>query len=433
MAYAANIRRGGDLIERAQGLAPWLIMLVMAYPLLLWPLLEAPVVPVNADLMPAAPDKPGILNRIFFPPLMLAGVTVLLLQLRAQAVNIMRPAILLTGLYVVWAAATTLWGVEPDVTLRRSLLQVTIVGATLLPALAARDPRAVFDNLFWLLVLVAIVNVGAVLLKPPSPIGHMGIYAHKNALGGVAATVFIFALFKIFCGRGIARFIAMTTCAVAAFLLFMSQSKTSLGLSVLLPLLAFATCIATRITRISPAILVPTGIGAVYVLYLIGVETYLWDFDAVATFFFGDPTLTQRTEIWDFALKMIERRPWLGYGYEAFWGVSFESPSMREGPGFIAKMPHAHNGFIDLVIHTGFVGLGIVVAALLALLHAAGQFAQRSILFCTILLALILSCIFYNITETTFFRSFDLQHLLFLVVVGMTASAQDLIEERGRD
>lgn len=433
MAYAANIRRGGDLIERAQGLAPWLVMLVMAYPLLLWPLLEAPVVPVNADLMPAAPDKQGILNRIYFPPLMLAGLVVFALQLRAGAINVMRPAILMIGLYVAWAAATTLWAIEPGAALRRTFLQITIVCATLLPAVAARAPKAVFDRLFWLFAFVTLVNLGAVLLYSPSPIGHKGIYAHKNMLGAVAAMAFVFSLLKIFCARTFARLAAIATAVVAVFLLVMSQSKTSMGLSIVIPTTAFAVLVLTRLTRISPAILVPAGLGAVYLVYQIGVDTYLWDFDSVATFFFGDPTLTQRTEIWDFAFKMIERRPWLGFGYEAFWGVSIEAPSMREAPGFIAKMPHAHNGFIDLVIHTGIVGLVIAVAGLLALFHAIGQFAQRSMLFCMILLALSLSCILYNITETTFFRSFDFQHLLFLIVVGMTASAQDLIEEQGHD
>lgn len=430
MAWAAESWGESVLVERARRLAPWLVMLAMSYPLLLWPLLEAPPPAFNADLAPAAPDAQGVLNRIFFPPLFLTGVAVFMLQARTTAINIFRPAILLTLLYLGWAFATVLWGIEPDITFRRSLLQLTIIGSTLLPALAARDPQAVLDKLFWLFVLVTAVNLADVAIYPPGPIGHEGIYAHKNSLGGVAAMAFVFALLQAVSGRGFARFIAFGTMAASMVILVASMSKTSLGLAILIPATAIAACLVTRWMRITPALTIPAGIMALYVTYEIGVATYIWDFDAVATFIFGDPTLTQRTDIWDFALKMIERRPWLGYGYEAFWGVSFESPSMREGPGFVAKMPHAHNGFIDLVIHTGFIGLAIVVALLLVMLHGAGRVARVSIPMGFSLLALTLSCIFYNITETTLFRSFDLQHLIFLVTVGLICSSQDIIEGR---
>lgn len=431
MAHAVDLRAGGGLIEAARRLALWLPVLAMAYPLLLWPLLEAPPVVAHADLARAAPDAGGVLNRIFFPPLFLAGLAVFALQVRAGAINLLRPAVVLTVLYVGWAGASVLWGVDPDVVLRRTLLQVTIVGSVLLPSLAARDPQGVLNRMFWLFALTGMLNLAAVALIPAGPIGHQGIYAHKNSLGGVAAMVFLFALLQAASARGFARLIAMAMMAVALVLLVESQSKTSLGLSILIPATAFAVCLVARAWRITPALTVPLGVGGLYLLYLIGVQTYVWDFESVATFIFGDPTLTQRTDIWDFALKMIERRPWLGYGYEAFWGVSFESPSIREAPGFVAKMPHAHNGFIDVIIHTGFIGLGLVLALILATLYDAGRVVRRSMLLGNAMLALILSCLFYNFTETTLFRSFDLQHLVFLMVIGLAASARDLMEAWG--
>lgn len=431
MARPADASTGGGLIERARRLAAWLPALALAYPLVIWPLLAAPEPVPHADLAPPAMIELGNLNRIFFPPLALAAFAAFALQTRVSRINLLHPAIVLAGLYVAWGAITTVWAIEPDLTFRRSLLQATVMGCILLPVLAARDPEAVIARLFWLFALVAVVNLAAVALKPPGPLGHPGIYAHKNTLGAAAAMAFVFALLQAFAARGALRLAAMGVIAIAAVLLIESQSKTSQGLAVLAPSAGFALCLLTRWTRITPALLVPAGVGALYLVYVVGAESHVWDFEALATFFFGDPTLTRRTEIWDFALKMIERRPWGGFGYEAFWGVSFESPGVREAPPFIAKLHSGHNGYLDLIIHTGFAGFALAMAAVLALLHAAGRLARHSALFGTLLLSLIVFNLGYNIMETAFFRSFDLQHMIFLLTLALAVSAQDIVEGQG--
>lgn len=431
MARAVEAGTGGGLIERSRRLAVWLPAVALAYPLAIWPLLAAPEPVAHADLAPPSMSDLGNLNRIFFPPLVLAAFAVFALQIRVRRIDFLHPAIVLAGLYVAWGTVTALWAIEPDLTFRRSLLQMTVMGSTVLPVLAARDPEAVIARLFWLFALVAVLNLAAVALKPPGPIGHPGIYAHKNSLGAAAAMAFVFALLQAFAARGPVRLAALGVSAVAAVLLIESQSKTSQGLAVLAPATGFALCLLTRWARITPALLVPAGVGALYLVYLVGVESRVWDFETLAALFFGDPTLTRRTEIWDFALKMIERRPWGGFGYEAFWGVSFESPSVREAPRFIAKLHSGHNGYLDLIVHTGFVGFALAMAAILALLHAAGRLARHSALFGTLLLTLIVFHLAYNVMETTFFHSFDLQHMIFLLVIGLTVSARNIVAGRG--
>lgn len=431
MASVAEYWGESVLVERARRLAVWLPVLAIAYPVLVWPIIEPPQTVAHADLAPPAMSELGILNRIYFPPLFLAGVASFLIQARVCGVTLLRTPIVLTLLFVLWALIGTVWAIEPDLVFRRSLLQATIIGAVVLPAIAARRPQAILDRLFWLFALLGFVNLGAVVLYSPGPIGHEGIYTHKNMLGGVAATLFLFALFHAFSGGGaLRRLFALGMCIIAWILLIASDSKTSIGLAILIPISAVLLAVFARSFRLSPALMVPLGFGILALVYWIGVRTYIWDFESVATFIFGDPTLTQRTEIWDFALKMIQRRPWTGFGYESFWGVSFESPSVREAPGFIAKLHSGHNGFIDLIVHTGFVGLALAMASLLALLHACGRIAQYSMTFGTTLLALTLSCIFYNFTESVFYHSFDQSHLIFLTTLGLAASAYDIIEGR---
>ena len=241
-------------------------------------------------------------------------------------------------------------------------------------------------------------------------------------LGGVAAMTFLFSLFRLFSARGLGRIIPAGVAVVAMVLLVASQSKTSLGLSVLIPLTAFTICVLSRLTHITPALIVPAGFAGVFLIYNIGVGLYLWDFESVTTLLFGDPTLTQRTDIWQFALKMIERRPWMGFGYEVFWGVNFESPNVREAPDFIKKLHSAHNGYIDLLIHTGWIGFMIFLMLALTILHAIGRALRHSMLLGFCLLSLLMFCLAYNFLESTFFRGIDLQNLIFILTIALAAS-----------
>lgn len=422
MAYTAESWHQGTFVGHARRLAPWLAVVAIAYPLLIWPLIAAPPPLANADLSPPQMRELGILNRLFFPPLVLIGLLIFIPQAKVFSLRILQAPIVIMGLYVLWAALTSYWAMEPGIAFRRSLLQMTIMASLLLPVLAARDPKGILDRLFWLFALTAAVNLAGVLTNPPGPIGHDGIYIHKNMLGGVAAMTFLFSLFRLFSARGLGRIIPAGVACVAMFLLVESQSKTSLGLSLLVPLTAFAVCALSRLTRITPALIVPAGIAGVFLIYSVGVGAYLWNFESVTTLLFGDPTLTQRTDIWQFAIKMIERRPWTGFGYEVFWGVNFESPNVREAPDFIKKLHSAHNGYIDLLIHTGWIGFIIFLALTLTLLHAIGRALRHSMLLGFCLLSLLLFCLTYNLLESTFFRGIDLQNLIFILTAALAAS-----------
>ncbi len=68
-----------------------------------------------------------------------------------------------------------------------------------------------------------------------------------------------------------------------------------------------------------------------------------------------DITLTRRTEIWALLVAPIREHLWLGHGAGAFWGVdaaSFEvNRTLHFHPG------SGHNGFVDLALDLGIVGL----------------------------------------------------------------------------
>ncbi|NEP43870.1 MAG: O-antigen ligase family protein [Okeania sp. SIO2H7] len=72
-----------------------------------------------------------------------------------------------------------------------------------------------------------------------------------------------------------------------------------------------------------------------------------------------DPTLTGRTEFWPQLIEAINKKPLLGYGYHNFWqpwrGIDNPAANIETPNGF--KPPHAHNGFIEIGLDLGYVGL----------------------------------------------------------------------------
>lgn len=75
-----------------------------------------------------------------------------------------------------------------------------------------------------------------------------------------------------------------------------------------------------------------------------------------------DPTLTGRTLIWNFIWLKLQDRPWFGYGRSAFWSHSSNyAAEAGQVLGYGLVLPHAHNGFIDITLDVGYVGLSLFI------------------------------------------------------------------------
>jgi exopolysaccharide production protein ExoQ len=113
-----------------------------------------------------------------------------------------------------------------------------------------------------------------------------------------------------------------------------------------------------------PALIAGVLVGASVFVWLLGnVEGALAVLDR-------DVTLTGRTDLWPAVLEMIAKRPWLGYGYDAFWmgweGESAQVWIILAGFGRNFFPTHAHNGVLELWLNLGL--LGVLVFALVLLL-----------------------------------------------------------------
>lgn len=79
-------------------------------------------------------------------------------------------------------------------------------------------------------------------------------------------------------------------------------------------------------------------------------------------------SFTGRTEIWDEAVRMFLKKPWLGYGY-AQYGKIYR---LRKG-----KYYHGHNIFLEIAVEGGILGLGCFLMMLSTAVNQLMRFRKH--------------------------------------------------------
>jgi exopolysaccharide production protein ExoQ len=184
-----------------------------------------------------------------------------------------------------------------------------------------------------------------------------------------------------------AALLAMTT-----MLLVEADSATS-TLCVILGCLVIAAAQFGGVQR-SPGLLtvsIPVLILSYGVLeFVFGINVL----GVVSEAFGRSPDLTGRTNIWD-AVLTTNTNPLIGTGYESFW-LGERRDYVRHIAGGVN---HAHNGYLEVYLNLGWLGLGLVVAFLLASYATICRTFKVSPGDGSFGLALWTILLFYNVTE----------------------------------
>jgi O-antigen ligase len=331
------------------------------------------------------------------------------------------PHILWLGAYLLFAGASVLWAYSPWLSFIRYSQQVMVITAIVLPAVLAARSTDMMRALFFCFAVAIVINAFFLLGRPPidekfATWGHTGYFSGKNYLGQCAAMTVLLASHEML-SPGKRRMIGIVIGIIALGLLLASNSRTSLGLTLLAPALAGATLMVRKTTRLSVALIL-LSIPVCYIA-LSGITGF--SMNRLSYMLYGDSTFTGRTIIWEFANSEIARRPFLGWGYQSFWLVGPDAPSVVDAPGWIKDMPNAHNGYKDTMLELGYVGLALLLGTVIATLHAIGRIADRDMPRAWLLLSLALFIIITNGLESLWMRAFEMVWVVFLILVAETA------------
>jgi exopolysaccharide production protein ExoQ len=128
-----------------------------------------------------------------------------------------------------------------------------------------------------------------------------------------------------------------------------------------------------------------------------------------------DETLTGRTQIWAEALSM-QASPWLGAGFETFWlGGRLE----RFAAIYYWRPNQAHNGYLELYLTLGWVGIGLLALVCLWGYGKVMRLLRRDAEMGGLMLAFFVTALLYNLTEA----GFKVTHPVWVVFLLAVAAA----------
>ena len=353
---------------------------------------------LGATTDPAQPENPTM--RLYWvPPYLIAlGLT----AFRARRMTRYWAPLLLSLAIVGWAYASKSWSIDPDVTSRRvlALAMTTLLGFYLGSAYDNRRFVLLMGGSFLALSVVCLVMA---VLMPKYGIDHeanggdwRGIWSEKNTL---ALFMVLGVISAISAGMVDPRrkwlWGGMT--ALCLFLLLMSKGKTAL----LCTLLVFTLTAGLWLMRRGRILGVVTAWTLVTVGSIVGFVIALAP-DMVLKAIGKDPTLTGRTQIWRAVLDQVALHPKLGFGFAAFWSLTSTPARIIRKQNHWA-VPTAHNGWLDLLVQIGWIGVGLFAFTLLIAIVAVAIRTARTREYFSALFLLIF-CVF------SFTESFLEQH-----------------------
>ncbi|MEO0839095.1 MAG: O-antigen ligase family protein [Cyanobacteria bacterium J06643_5] len=328
--------------------------------------------------------------------------------------------------------ASVIWSDLPMVTLERilPLLRVTIFGIYFSARFTIKEQ---LNLLAWafsiaallsLIVCVAVPSygvVGAGLIVGQEELVHSGawrgIYNHKTFLGSIMS---LGSLILLFCGLDklqyrhpwtifsaflISTFVLLRSTTIAALLIFL--------ISVLLVL--FFQLERKRFDLFITLFLGFSLVGSLLVTVIVS------NAENIFNSFGRDATISGRTLIWPLLINKIQERPWLGYGYDTFWKGGWEGEVADIWRALIAgfEPPHAHNGFLEICLDIGFLGLAIfVVWFIFSCLRSLVWLHQNQTIEGIAPIILLIHILLLSLTESYFMRG----NIYWLIYVTMTLS-----------
>ena len=262
---------------------------------------------------------------------------------------------------ITLAAISFIWSIDPGLSLRRgiAILMTCLFGVVM----AVRyDWRTMIRLIGAMWVTMAIVSLVSGIVAPSFSIMnevHVGawkaLWTEKNAMGGHMARAGFICAFMVMRDVRWRRFwcAGVFLCTV---LVFLSTSKTALlGLMLGFGVLGLALWLKRGPVTAISTVWLGTAVSAGAIAGLVLAP------EAVFGMLGRDATLTGRTDIWAALMDTIAARPWLGYGYGAFWAPD-SMPAYWVRVSVEWPAPTAHNGWLDVALSVGLIGLFLMVA-----------------------------------------------------------------------
>lgn len=303
-------------------------------------------------------------------------------------------------------------------------------GETLIALAAVCAIRHDLRRLSLLLVAtlgtVAVLSLVAVRLGWPNAIdfdsGRWGGTAgNANTLGLMSATL-IGAAANVFLARGswLIRLASVALAIAGALTLRGSGSATALAFTLVLTVGTVWLQLGRKDAATGLSVRMVSG---VFTLCLVGVvavgflpetfQAHTW-----LTALGKSENLSGRTEVWKFGWHLFLEHPFFGYGFDSLASVLH---------GFYKGVGHMHNGYLDLLVRGGILGVVIYIFVLVRVIYRLLQLAAGTPEAAFWLMFVVADQV-YELAEASIMRPVHILWLAFLIAA--TAAEKDRVFQR---
>lgn len=347
------------------------------------------------------------LDALVFLVLIGAGLTVLGRR-QVRLAELARENAWLTAFFV-YCFLAIVWSDFPFVALKR---WIKILGHPVmaLVILTERDPveslRCILKRAAYILVPFSVTaikyypRIGRGFDPWSGQATNNGINLNKNELGYVCMIAGIFFVWNLLVALrsrvGKARrdeiILSIVFLAMTAWLLKMSRSSTALACV----MIGIVTMVGVGFRFVSKRYLGTVIVSGI--IMAVAAELTFGVYERGVRALGRDPTLTDRTEVWGDALELVSN-PVLGAGFESFW-LGDRLDKLWEKWWW--RPNQAHNGYIEVYLNLGLVGLFLLVGLIVSTFHKIKAELMRDLDMGRLRLAFLFVILAYNYTEATF-------------------------------
>jgi exopolysaccharide production protein ExoQ len=345
---------------------------------------------VNCPSFFLKPTGPCILTRSFLPEMMLWTAALVLMALEInwdKGWRTFKKACFSNWpvfIFILLAATSLIWSILPGASLYRLLILIFTTFAGIYIGSTFPIP-GILRMLSWFFILICLASLFFIIFLPdigilPRPLGSgvwEGIFWHRNYLGcfmALGLTVFLINMLTSKQPRKFSFFLNLVGFLIASLLLIKSETATGI-IAALISLLAVLLFLLW--SRMNKKLKLKHYLifnGAVFVAGML----LLLNLNFLLGLLGRNTALSGRIPMWNYFFKtFFSKKILLGYGYGAIW--HFEG--LRLG---LMKVLHSgfpvligDNGFVDIFLHLGIVGVILLAGLLITGIYLAVKFLLR--------------------------------------------------------
>ncbi len=302
-------------------------------------------------------------------------------------------------IFILWCILSAVWSDYSIISIKRSF-QFFVIYIVLTLSVLITESQKRTKVLKVIISLYIIITICSVVFIPeaidPKFNTWRGIHNNKNGLSQMALLCFLLILtFYNSENSRLQNLWNYLMSALSVLIIFMAGSSTTITVFFLILLLE----IIFKFENLFSALRIGRFLFLITILFLCVSLIFFYFLSsevlAILPELFGkDMTLTGRAIFWQYLLEQIQNHLLLGYGFGTYWVLgSHHVNTFFDESGVV--MNTAHNGYIDLTLQIGLIGL--LTFSILVGAYFIRSIKVRSNIGLIVLVAILIG----NLTEST--------------------------------